>query len=136
MWTEGSRCFVRDLGSSNGTFVNGQRVDRLQSEGVELFSGDYIQFGEDVDDNYCVRATVRLLPDEMEERESGSRTETPLIPGAGTHFLKSILHTFYFQLNTYAAEKEATMMNLTSTTATKKAKPRLLTLTPEDTKEH
>ena len=71
---------MRDLGSSNGTFVNGQRVDRLQSEGVELFSGDYIQFGEDVDENYCVRATVRLLPDEM---ESGNRMDMPLNPISG-----------------------------------------------------
>ena len=72
---------MRDLGSSNGTFVNGERVDRLQSEGVELFSGDYLQFGEDVDDNYCVRATVRLLPEESAEGEN--RTETPLISMSG-----------------------------------------------------
>ena len=84
LWTEGSRCFVRDLGSSNGTFVNGERVDRLQSEGVELFSGDYLQFGEDVDDNYCVRATVRLLPEEKAEGEN--RTETPLISMSGMRF--------------------------------------------------
>lgn len=86
---------MRDLGSSNGTFVNGQRVDRLQSEGAELFSGDYIQFGEDVDDNYCVRATVRLLPDEIEERESGNQTETPLIPVSGLHFLTSIMRLIF-----------------------------------------
>ena len=95
LWTEGGRCFVRDLGSSNGTFVNGQRVDRLQSEGAELFSGDYIQFGEDVDDNYCVRATVRLLPDEIEERESGNQTETPLIPVSGLHFLTIIMRLIF-----------------------------------------
>ena len=78
---------MRDLGSSNGTFVNGQRVDRLQSEGVELFSGDYIQFGEDVDDNYCVRATVKLLPDELEGKECGSGVDMPLLPISSMHFV-------------------------------------------------
>ena len=95
LWTEGSRCFVRDLGSSNGTFVNGERVDRLQSEGVELFSGDYLQFGEDVDDNYCVRATVRLLPEENAEGEGENRPETPLITISGMQLND---HSYFFFL--------------------------------------
>jgi serine/threonine-protein kinase len=37
------RCFMRDLGSTNGTFVNGQRVDE-----AFLKSGDRIQGGETV----------------------------------------------------------------------------------------
>src|ERR1043166_4530771 len=37
------RCFLRDLGSTNGTFVNGQRVSE-----VFLQSGDLIQGGETV----------------------------------------------------------------------------------------
>ena len=86
---------MRDLGSSNGTFVNGQRVDRLKSEGIELFSGDYIQFGEDVDDNFCVRATVRLLPDEIQERESGNQMEMPLIPTSGMHFVIGIMRFLF-----------------------------------------
>src|SRR5947208_10028044 len=35
------RCFLRDLGSTNGTFVNGQRVSE-----VFLRNGDRIQGGE------------------------------------------------------------------------------------------
>lgn len=37
------RFFVIDLGSTNGTFVNGKKV-----EGVPLRSGDMIQFGDSV----------------------------------------------------------------------------------------
>src|SRR5687768_18528433 len=37
------RCFLRDLGSTNGTFVNGQRVTE-----ANLKSGDQIQGGETV----------------------------------------------------------------------------------------
>ena len=37
------RCFLRDLGSTNGTFVNGQRVSE-----VFLHSGDRIQGGQTV----------------------------------------------------------------------------------------
>src|SRR6476659_1249433 len=37
------RCFLRDLGSTNGTFVNGQRVAE-----ASLKSGDQIQGGETV----------------------------------------------------------------------------------------
>ena len=38
--TEDGRYFVEDLGSKNGTFVDGQRVER-----AELSSGDRIQLG-------------------------------------------------------------------------------------------
>jgi hypothetical protein len=38
---EGSRVFVRDLGSSNGTFVNGARIDAE----TEVHPGDTVQFG-------------------------------------------------------------------------------------------
>ena len=116
LWTEGSRCFVRDLGSSNGTFVNGERVDRLQSEGVELFSGDYLQFGEDVDDNYCVRATVRLLPEESAEGEGENQTETPMITISGMqlndHSYFFSCHFHFFVLST--SSKERTILKSTS----------------------
>ena len=48
----------------------------MQAEGVELFSGDLVQFGEDVDDNYCIRASVRLLPEEGETDQRVSKSQS------------------------------------------------------------
>ncbi len=70
IWVEGSRCFVRDLGSSNGTYVNGVPVPKRTAEGVELRSGDLVQFGEDVEDNMCVRASVKFKTEGEEEAET------------------------------------------------------------------
>lgn len=55
------RCFLRDLGSTNGTFVNGQRVSE-----VSLKSGDQIQGGE----------TVLLV--EVSANETNTSPITPL----------------------------------------------------------
>ncbi len=44
-------CFVQDLGSTNGTLVNGERADR-----VRLRNGDEIQMGK-------LRFRVRLAPE-------------------------------------------------------------------------
>jgi hypothetical protein len=41
LWREGDRCFVSDLGSSNGTWVQGRRVDRVR----RVRSGDQILLG-------------------------------------------------------------------------------------------
>jgi chromosome segregation ATPase len=42
MWLEGNAFFVEDTGSSNGTFVNNQRIQRAQlSDGDEVRCGDF-----------------------------------------------------------------------------------------------
>jgi hypothetical protein len=46
-----------------------QIVFKGSSDGTELRSGDLIQFGEDVADNFCVRAAVTLITNEEEEEE-------------------------------------------------------------------
>ena len=48
VWCEESLYFIKDTGSSNGTFVNQQRVHQ---EPVQIKSGDVLQFGVDVDNN-------------------------------------------------------------------------------------
>ncbi|HET6612599.1 MAG TPA: sigma 54-interacting transcriptional regulator [Kofleriaceae bacterium] len=53
---DAQRITVRDCGSTNGTFVNGQRLDG--STGLEIAAGDVVQFGE-------IMAQVRALRSSM-----------------------------------------------------------------------
>jgi len=48
VWCEEGVFFIKDTGSSNGTFVNQQRVHQ---EPVQIKTGDVLQFGVDVDNN-------------------------------------------------------------------------------------
>jgi len=59
------QCFLRDLGSTNGTFVNGFRV-----ETAHLKNGDRIQGGETV-------LEVEVSVDQMYGQPSSSRVATP-----------------------------------------------------------
>ena len=43
LYLRDNKCFVKDLGSTNGTFVNGQRIE----ENTSLHDGDVIVFGKD-----------------------------------------------------------------------------------------
>lgn len=45
VWPEGEKVFIKDLGSTNGTFVNDQQV---QSEARLLKTGDEIKIGDDL----------------------------------------------------------------------------------------
>lgn len=48
-----SQFYLQDTKSSNGTFVNNQRLSKgsEESDPHEIFSGDIIQFGVDVMEN-------------------------------------------------------------------------------------
>lgn len=79
LWYSDDKFYIRDTGSSNGTFVNNQRLSQtcLQSDKFEICSGDIVQFGVDVIENArkethgCIVATVRLfLPDGRETKAS------------------------------------------------------------------
>uniref|UniRef100_A0A670IP77 Sarcolemmal membrane-associated protein n=1 Tax=Podarcis muralis TaxID=64176 RepID=A0A670IP77_PODMU len=71
--------YLQDTKSSNGTFINSQRLSRGSEESppCEILSGDIIQFGVDVTENTrkgkvthgCIVSTIKLfLPDGMEAR--------------------------------------------------------------------
>ncbi|KAG0149556.1 hypothetical protein CROQUDRAFT_653359 [Cronartium quercuum f. sp. fusiforme G11] len=58
VWTEDSKVLIRDVKSSNGTFINGERLsaEGVESEAFELHTDDVVEFGIDIiaDDNKSV----------------------------------------------------------------------------------
>ncbi|XP_028260963.1 sarcolemma associated protein a isoform X4 [Parambassis ranga] len=79
--------YLQDTKSSNGTFINSQRLSRGSEESppCELLSGDIIQFGVDVTENTrkvthgCIVSTIKLfLPDGMEARRRSDVIQAPL----------------------------------------------------------
>ncbi|CAG8599533.1 1892_t:CDS:2 [Paraglomus occultum] len=58
IWNDGGRLLIKDLKSSNGTFLNDQRLspEGTESEPTELQPGDKLEFGIDIvgDDNRTV----------------------------------------------------------------------------------
>lgn len=79
LWYETGKFYLQDTKSSNGTFVNGQRLSKGSEESMprEVCSGDILQFGVDVMENSrkvthgCIVATLKLyLPDGKEAKAS------------------------------------------------------------------
>ncbi|XP_016096283.1 sarcolemma associated protein a [Sinocyclocheilus grahami] len=79
--------YLQDTKSSNGTFINSQRLSRGSEESppCEVLSGDIIQFGVDVTENTrkvthgCIVSTIKLfLPDGMEARQRSDVVPAPL----------------------------------------------------------
>lgn len=81
LWYNDGKFFIKDTGSSNGTFINNVRLSQTSavSEPYEVSSGDIVQFGVDVMENTrrethgCIVATLKLfLPDGRETKASQS----------------------------------------------------------------
>ena len=81
LWYESGKFYLQDTKSSNGTFVNNQRLSKGSEESParEVCSGDILQFGVDVMENSrkvthgCIIATLKLfLPDGKEAKASPS----------------------------------------------------------------
>ncbi|XP_058856455.1 sarcolemmal membrane-associated protein-like isoform X4 [Acipenser ruthenus] len=79
--------YLQDTKSSNGTFINSQRLSRGSEESppCEILSGDIIQFGVDVTENTrkvthgCIVSTIKLfLPDGMEARRRSDVIQAPV----------------------------------------------------------
>ncbi|XP_011306526.1 sarcolemmal membrane-associated protein [Fopius arisanus] len=79
LWYNAGKFYLQDTRSSNGTFVNNQRLSStgLQSKATEVSSGDIVQFGVDVMESTrkvthgCIIATLKLfLPDGKEAKAS------------------------------------------------------------------
>lgn len=50
VWEDGGKIFIKDVKSSNGTFINGERLspEGLESEPYELKTDDIVEFGIDI----------------------------------------------------------------------------------------
>lgn len=101
-WYENGKFYLQDTKSSNGTFVNNQRLSKSSEESApqEVCSGDIVQFGVDVMENSrkvthgCIVATLKLyLPDGKEAKASRS-----------TSLVGAVQLDELYQLNTYLQE--------------------------------
>ncbi len=92
MELQGSSYVIQDLGSTNGTFVNGQRVTGVQP----LNPGDSVSFGEGIilsyeaafDPNATMMSSKASRPAPVRRTRSDARTGTRTRPGLlrpGTH---------------------------------------------------
>uniref|UniRef100_A0A914RFY5 FHA domain-containing protein n=1 Tax=Parascaris equorum TaxID=6256 RepID=A0A914RFY5_PAREQ len=114
LWYEEGAFLLKDTKSSNGTFVNSERLSKSAEESSprQIFSGDIIQFGVDIIENAnkvthgCIVAMVRLFDAKGDEvcapEVSGSTglrefEQLPIgVPLINTHQL--------FQLHQYIRE--------------------------------
>ncbi|XP_042227920.1 sarcolemmal membrane-associated protein-like isoform X2 [Homarus americanus] len=127
LWYENGKFYLQDTKSSNGTFVNNQRLSKGSEESAprEVCSGDIVQFGVDVMENSkkvthgCIVATLKLyMPDGQEAKASPSTA----VGGA----VSSVSAQELYQLRTYLQEaqhreqqietKLATLQRLVSST--------------------
>ncbi|CAF1198414.1 unnamed protein product [Adineta steineri] len=86
LWHENGKFLLQDTKSSNGTFVNNQRLGKCNEESLpfEIFSGDVIQFGVDVTENNrktthnCIIIEVKLYHSDGNEALSRSPIDRSL----------------------------------------------------------
>ncbi|KAF9292029.1 hypothetical protein BGZ68_000597 [Mortierella alpina] len=63
VWSESGKIYIRDLKSSNGTFLNGKRLcpENTESEAFELNQNDNLEFGIDImDENGACNSHAKL----------------------------------------------------------------------------
>ncbi|XP_054279906.1 sarcolemmal membrane-associated protein [Macrosteles quadrilineatus] len=105
IWYNNGKFYLQDTKSSNGTFVNNQRLSKSGEESLprEVSSGDIVQFGVDVLENTrkvthgCIVANLKLyLPDGKESKASPS---TSVLSGIGNVSIEDL-----YQLNQHIQE--------------------------------
>ncbi|XP_050414205.1 sarcolemmal membrane-associated protein isoform X2 [Patella vulgata] len=92
LWYENGQFYLQDTKSSNGTFVNNQRLCKGGEESPprDIFSGDLIQFGVDVMENNrrgdkithgCIISTITLYHPDGREAKPTPFLNAPNPPG-------------------------------------------------------
>ncbi|KAK7499905.1 hypothetical protein BaRGS_00008753 [Batillaria attramentaria] len=112
LWYESEKFFIQDTKSSNGTFINNQRLCKSGEESPvrEIYSGDLIQFGVEVMENNrrgekithgCIIATITLYHPDGREAKPAPFLNAPNQPGITiqsqdlyqlAHYLQEALH--------------------------------------------
>ncbi|XP_060080630.1 sarcolemmal membrane-associated protein-like isoform X5 [Ylistrum balloti] len=116
LWYENGTFYLQDTKSSNGTFINNQRLCKggEESPAREVYSGDQIQFGVDVMENNrrgekithgCIIATITLFHPDGREAKNIYSESSPFVntvaPGISiqsqdlyqlAHYLQEALH--------------------------------------------
>lgn len=98
IWYADGKFFIKDTGSSNGTFINNQRIKSI--EPYEIASNDVVQFGVDVIENSrkethgCIIAILKLITPEGIEQTSSQQTNTAIGGSfdSDVYRLKQIVH--------------------------------------------
>ncbi|KAF7326400.1 Glycosyltransferase family 69 protein [Mycena venus] len=97
VWEENGKIFIKDVRSSNGTFVNSERLsaEGVESEPFELHTDDIVEFGIDIvgEDNktiihHKVAARVSCIFNEQQARadqqqNQGQYSQSSMLPQAG-----------------------------------------------------
>ncbi|KAL1243654.1 Sarcolemmal membrane-associated protein [Trichinella spiralis] len=118
IWYEDGSFYVRDTKSSNGTFINGQRLSKASEESLpkEVFSGDLIQLGVEIVENTrngtsfshgCIVAMLRLYhPNGLEAlpRETTDSSMTNLVSAYNIDASQAISNQELFQVQQYIRE--------------------------------
>ncbi|XP_078485812.1 uncharacterized protein LOC100179267 [Ciona intestinalis] len=115
LWYENGKFYLQDTRSSNGTFVNNQRLSKAteESAAVEVNSCDIVQFGVDVVDNTrklthgCIVSQIRLyLPNGEESKQSSTSRNTSLIEKVPFHNIQqpTVQSQDLYQLHQYLQE--------------------------------
>ncbi|XP_041349937.1 sarcolemmal membrane-associated protein-like isoform X2 [Gigantopelta aegis] len=92
LWYENNQFYLQDTKSSNGTFINNQRLCKggEESPPKEVYSGDLIQFGVEVMENNrrgekithgCIIANITLYHPDGREAKPAPFLNTPIQPG-------------------------------------------------------
>ncbi|KAJ7336465.1 kinase-like domain-containing protein [Mycena albidolilacea] len=97
VWEENGKIFIKDVKSSNGTFVNGERLSQegLESDPFELKTDDNVEFGVDIvgEDNKTIiyhkaAAQVACIFNEQQwcvdqQQNQGQYSQSAILPQAG-----------------------------------------------------